>query len=180
MFCPNCGVRNLEDAKFCRSCGADIRLVPQAMTGLLVEAPPPALEVEEREKEGGKKSKRKAKEPPTLEKGLENIFVGIAFLIIFLLGFFYLRGAYMIWVWFIIPALACVGEGLGQVIRSRSSRALPTQVVARAPVAFKHAPRQSELPAPDTSEITMPPASVTEGTTRHLNAPAERGASRDS
>ncbi|MBC7933702.1 MAG: zinc-ribbon domain-containing protein [Rubrivivax sp.] len=174
MFCPNCGVRNLEDAKFCRSCGADIRFVPQAMTGHLTEVTSRPLEIEAQEKEGGKKSKRKSKEPPPLEKGIENIFVGIAFLIIFLMGLFYLRGAFMLWVWFIIPALACVGEGLGQVIRSRSSRAALPPADASAPATFKRAPRQNELPAPDTSEIIMPPASITEGTTRHLNVPADR------
>jgi hypothetical protein len=178
MFCPNCGVRNLEDAKFCRSCGADIRLVPQAMTGHLIEVASRSLEVEGQEK-SGKKSKRKVKEPPTLEKGMENIFSGIAFLIIFMLGFFYLPRAFMIWVWFIIPALGYVGEGLGQVIRSRSGRGLTTQAQTPAPISFKYAPRRSELPAPDTSEIVMPPASITEGTTRHLNIPADR-ASRDS
>ncbi|HYH85978.1 MAG TPA: zinc-ribbon domain-containing protein [Pyrinomonadaceae bacterium] len=178
MFCPNCGARNLEDAKFCRSCGADIRLVPQAMTGHLIEVATHSPEVEEQEKEGGKKSKRKAKEP-TLEKGLENIFSGIAFLIIFMLGFFYVPRAYLIWVWFIIPALGYVGEGLGQVIRSRSGRVALPNADAPTPATFKYAPRRSELPAPDTSEIVMPPASVTEGTTRHLNVPADR-ATRDS
>jgi len=174
MFCPKCGVRNLEDAKFCRSCGADIRFVPQAMTGQLPEGAFLPLEIEAQEKESGKKRKRKEKEPPTLEKGLENVFSGIAFLIIFMLGFFYMRGAFMIWVWFIIPALGYFGEGLGQVIRSRSSRAALTE--AETPAPLRYAPRQNVLPAPDTSEIIMPPASITEGTTRHLNVPADRAA----
>lgn len=178
MFCPNCGVRNLEDAKFCRSCGADIRLVPQAMTGQLPEGAYGVLEVEEHEKKGKKERKIKFKEPPTLEKGLENFFSGIAFLIIFLLGFFYLPRAFMLWVWFIIPALGYLGEGLGQVIRSRSSRAALPNADAPMPATFKPAPRQNELPALDTSEIIMPPASITESTTRHLNVPADR-ASRD-
>jgi hypothetical protein len=149
------------------------------MSGQMPEGAFGVLEVEERERKGKKERKIKFKEPPTLEKGLENIFVGIAFLIIFMLGFFYMRGAFMLWVWFIIPSLACVGEGIGQVIRSRSARFALPPADAPAPAAFKRAPRQSELPAPDTSEIIMPPASITEGTTRHLNVPADR-ASRDS
>ncbi len=37
MYCPKCGAQNIEDAKFCRGCGADIGLVPQALTGHLPE-----------------------------------------------------------------------------------------------------------------------------------------------
>src|SRR4051812_28050556 len=37
MFCPRCAAQNLEDAKFCRSCGANISLVPQAVSGDLAE-----------------------------------------------------------------------------------------------------------------------------------------------
>ena len=178
MFCPNCGVRNLDDARFCRSCGSDIHLVPQAMSGLLIENAPQALEAAEQETKSGKKRKSKVKEPPTLEKGMENIFGGIAFLIIFMLGFFYFPRGFMVWVWFIIPALGYFGEGLGQVIRWHSGRVELPNADAPAPASFKRAPRQKELQAPDTSEIVMPPSSVTEGTTRHLNVPADRS-SRD-
>src|ERR1044072_2721747 len=32
MYCPHCGVQNAEATKFCRGCGADLRLVSQAVT----------------------------------------------------------------------------------------------------------------------------------------------------
>jgi hypothetical protein len=32
MYCPHCGDPNVEDAKFCRGCGEDLRLVSQAVT----------------------------------------------------------------------------------------------------------------------------------------------------
>lgn len=35
MFCPKCAEQNLDDAKFCRACGANVSLVPQALTGSL-------------------------------------------------------------------------------------------------------------------------------------------------
>ena len=53
MFCPRCAADNSDDAKYCRACGADIHLVPQALTGLL-----PA-EVTEAEDRPAKKSKKK-------------------------------------------------------------------------------------------------------------------------
>ncbi len=177
MYCPKCGVHNLEDAKFCRSCGADIRLVPQALQGHLPEGAFGVDEVEELEEKGRKERKYKFKKPPTLEKGLENVFCGIAFLIIFMLGLFYMKGAFMIWVWFIIPALTCIGEGVGQIIRSRTAAApaLPPADTFR-PASTLPPTNAHELPAADTSEIKYPPASVTESTTRHLAAPRKRRA----
>jgi zinc ribbon protein len=179
MFCPKCGVRNLEDAKFCRSCGADIRLVSQAMSAQLPEGATRPLEVEAEGKGVEKKGKRKSKEPPPLEKGVENVFKGIAFLIIFMLGLFYFSGAFMLWIWLIIPGLAGIGEGIGQIIRSRGARPTFTNADASQPNVINRASQPNELPAADTSEIIMPPSSVTEGTTRQLAVPAER-ASRDS
>ena len=32
MYCPHCGAQNVQDAKFCRGCGEDLRLVSQAVT----------------------------------------------------------------------------------------------------------------------------------------------------
>ncbi|MCA1615825.1 MAG: zinc ribbon domain-containing protein, partial [Acidobacteria bacterium] len=109
MFCPRCATQNLDDAKFCRACGADVRLVPQALAGLM----PAGLAKEEGAGKIEKKRKKDEKDPRLLEKGMENIFVGVAFLVIFLAGLLWFRGAFMIWIWFIIPALACAGEGLG-------------------------------------------------------------------
>lgn len=169
MFCPRCATQNLDDAKFCRACGADVHLVPQALAGLLPAEPA--------KQEGGGKPGRKKKDekdPRLLEKGMENIFVGVAFLVIFLAGLLWFRGAFMIWIWFIIPALACAGEGLGQLLRSRREYRL-LMAGARPAVAFDDArarplPRASfnELAAPDTADMADSPFSVTEATTRHL------------
>jgi hypothetical protein len=32
MYCPHCGGQNAQDTKFCRGCGEDLRLVSQAVT----------------------------------------------------------------------------------------------------------------------------------------------------
>lgn len=176
MFCPRCGVKNSDDAKFCRACGADIHLVPQALSLQLPENASDVIEVEEQEEKGKKERKYKFKKPPTLEKGLENIFVGVAFLIIFMLGYFYYSGKFMFWVWLIIPALAGLGEGLGQVIRSmQARRALPNASGFR-PESFTLPPaRANELPAPDTAEIIAAhQPSVTESTTRNLVVPSQK------
>jgi hypothetical protein len=174
MFCPRCAADNQEDAKYCRACGADIHLVSQALAGMLPAVPERAGE------KPAKKSKKKDDEGKLLEKGMENIFVGLAFLLIVLGGLFYLRGAFFFWVWFIIPSLACFGEGLGQLMRSRreqrllSARAHSLNELGPAePNALYAAPRPARtVVAPDTAEMIESPFSVTEATTRHLNSRA--------
>ena len=51
MFCPKCATQNLDGASFCRACGANISLVPQALTGQMT---PTACEQEV--DEGGARS----------------------------------------------------------------------------------------------------------------------------
>ena len=174
MFCPRCAADNQTDAKYCRACGADVHLVPQALAGLLpAELPQVGARTE-------KKSKKENGDKKLLEKGMENVFVGLAFLVIFLGGLFYLRGAFFFWVWFIIPALACFGEGLGQLLRSRREYRLLlarayalNELGAAEPPALYAAPRPAPtLVAPDTAEMGESPFSVTEATTRHLNSRA--------
>jgi hypothetical protein len=172
VFCPKCGVRNVDDAKFCRACGADISLVPQALTRTLPEGAFGVLEVAEEEKKGKKHRKYKFKEPPTLEKGLAKTFEGIAYLLIVTIGFFYFFGGVFLWIWFIIPALSSFGEGIGKIIESRRAH---DALGPRAPfppgdITLPEPAPRAELATRSTSEITPQPLSVTEETTRHLDA----------
>lgn len=171
MFCPRCATQNLDDAKFCRACGADIQLVPQALAGTLPVAAAAA---------GRKGAREKGeRDPRLLEKGMENIFSGVALLLIFLGGLFWFTGGFMIWVWFIIPALGCIGKGLGQLLRSRREHRL--LLAGARPALYdeegdegdeRQLPRAGfgELAAADTAEMADSPFSVTEATTRHLAA----------
>lgn len=172
MYCPKCGMLNIEDAKYCRACGADISLVPQALTKSLPEGAQGVLEVEEEESGGRKGRKYKFKEPPTLEKGLGKVFEGIAHLMIVTLGFIYFKGWFFVWIWFLIPALSSIGEGIGQLIRAgREPKSLQPQAPFRSEAVLPPAPQPAgELAAPDTSDMGEHPFSITEGTTRHLDA----------
>ena len=172
MFCPRCGVKNVDDAKFCRACGSDISLVPQALTRSLPEGAFGVVNITEEEKQGRKKRKYKFKEPPTLEKGLSKCMEGLAYLIICFIGFRYFFGAIFLCIWFIIPALSTFGEGVGQIIRSRSDRGALHPHTPLHPDDFLPAPAHAadELTPRATAEIPPTPLSVTEGTTRHLDA----------
>ena len=113
---------------------------------------------------------------------MEYLFVGLAFILIVLGGLFYMRGAFFLWIWFIIPAFACFGEGMGQLLRSRRehrllmARARAGELGATGPRPLFAPPQPARtLAAPDTAEIVESPFSVTEATTRHLNGRVGNG-----
>jgi hypothetical protein len=170
MFCPRCATENANNASFCRACGADLRLVPQALTGHLPATVSGA--------QTDVLAKRKEPSPARLDRIFERIFVGLAFLAIVLGGLFFFRGGFMIWIWFIIPAFASIGSGIGSYLRYREERRQGSLSEAQAPERLRAAETNAAPPAllaRDTSEMfslssSVPPPSVTENTTRHLDA----------
>lgn len=151
MFCPKCATQNLDGASFCRSCGANISLIPQALTGQLVR---PNEEESLTEEERCLTSGRRGREL-TLETAFKNLFLGVAFLVI----------AYALarsigagwWFWMLIPAFMMMGTGIAQYIRLRDRQNNSKPALPR--------------PVRPTEHLMPPPAaSVTEGTTRHLSS----------
>lgn len=173
MYCPNCAAQNVEGARYCRSCGADISLVPQALTGRLSSA------LAEAEDEGvgrrGRRRRRREKEPATVEGGIKNIFVGVAFFLVAFSVYRFMPGGFVWWYWMLIPAFAAAGEGVGQIMRARREQHMLTPPFRpAATTSVPPAARLNELPPRDTSEIYTPPGSITEGTTRHLDATRDK------
>ena len=156
MFCPKCATQNLDGASFCRSCGANISLVPQALSGQLVQPQPPVTEVD------GACRTRRGREL-TLEEPFKKFFMGIAFVIIAIV---LSRGiGYGWWFWMLIPAFVLMGTGLAQFLRLQEhakKAALAPPPMGRA---FAETPRAPE-------GLRAPVSSVTEGTTRHLGVEA--------
>ena len=167
MYCPKCAAQNLDDAKFCRACGADISLVPQAVAGELAER---LAAVEG----GGGNQCAPGKEAPSVEGAVVSLFMGAAFLVIALA--LSMSGSGMNW-WFymLIPSFIFFGKGGGALVRIREDRLRPASP-AYAPATTQLSPprRASALPPRDTGEMIAPPASVTEATTRHLGVAVER------
>ncbi|HJU93378.1 MAG TPA: zinc ribbon domain-containing protein [Pyrinomonadaceae bacterium] len=157
MFCPKCATQNLDGASFCRTCGANISLVPQALTGQITK---PAEEVDE----GGRRHGKEL----TLEQAFKNVGMGIAFLLISIV---LSRSGQGWWFWFLIPTFIFMATGVAQCIRLRQKdkrESLQAPPVGRAfPDRF-----QAEMPARPTDELMAPVPSVTEGTTRHLGVEA--------
>ena len=153
MFCPKCATQNLEGASFCRSCGANISLVPQALTGQLQQ--PPVNEVD------GFCRTRRGREL-TLEQPFKNFFLGIAFVIISIVLSRSIGQGW--WFWMLIPAFLLMANGVAQFIRLQE-HAKRTSLAPPPIRSFVEAP-------PRTQELRGPVASVTEGTTRHLGVEA--------
>jgi len=170
LFCPKCATQNLDGASFCRGCGANISLVPQAMTGQAVQ-PQPLDEVEE---SGGRTRRGKRAREASLDHAFKNIFMGIAFLIVAIALSRSIGAGW--WFWMLLPAFSMMGTGIAQYIRLKEqekksmlvSGPLNKTLPDRRPYS---APRN--LPGRNTGELMPPVPSVTEGTTRHLGAEAK-------
>ena len=171
MYCPKCATQNLEDAKFCRSCGADISLVPDAVSGHLTERLAAADAGTRRTRHGRRKG------PPSIERAVSSLFTGIAFFVIAFAVREYAPAGHIWWFWMFLPAFAGLGDAVATYMKIREDRlglAPPRQSFAPAQSSVAAPPRAAELSAPrDTGRMVAPP-SVTEGTTRHLGVPVER------
>ncbi len=159
MFCPKCATQNGDGASFCRSCGANISLVPQALTGQMTRTPDETnLTTDE---QCGPKGKQL-----TLDQAFKNVFLGIAFLIIAIVLSRTIGQVW--WFWMLIPAFSLAGVGIGQFMRIREREKRELQTPTANTRTFPARPTAPPLHAPNTEHLMPPAPSVTEGTTRHL------------
>jgi hypothetical protein len=164
MFCPKCATQNVDGASFCRACGANISLVPQALTGQLPTAPQDDYSNREL-----RRRKRRGREP-SLDEGIRHLMMGIGFVVVSILISKYSPAGHIWWYWMLIPAFTFLGRGIADLVRVAQLRSAapktqsPPQI--SAPGSFDN------LPSRSTAALMPPVPSVTEGTTRHLGAEA--------
>ena len=168
MFCPKCATQNLEGASFCRSCGANISLIPQALSGQPVQ---PVQYDPIDNSRAARRARRREKEP-SLDHAFRNGFMGIAFLIVAIAVARTPGGAFW-WYWMLIPAFSMMATGISQYLRIKERD-------KKAELEGPHQPmldrggwvQPQSVNAPRGGELRAPVPSVTEGTTRHLGAEA--------
>lgn len=165
MFCPKCASQNVDGAHFCRACGANISLVPQALAGQFPVAPT--------EESSGRGRRGRREKEPTEAEGVRNVVSGFGFIAVAIALAIFGRpiGAQVWWFWMLIPAFALLGKGISEIIRADRLKTAPPSNQQQMP----YAPPYEALPPNNANESRGPVASVTEGTTRHLGTePATR------
>ncbi len=180
MYCPKCAAQNIDDAQFCRACGANISLVSQALSGNPPAAsivPPlaPMIEMQGFDL----RNRRKDNQPLSNERGIRHFFMGVGFLFVAIcLALFSEHGQNDWWYWMLIPAFSLMGGGVAEIIRCKQNTrsAMPSEQTALSPEqpaaqAIPPASQMNQVAARNTAEMAPPP-SVTEGTTRHLGSEA--------
>lgn len=169
MYCPKCGVENNSEVRFCRKCGAELEAVAALIDGRLV--------VSDSAKPNGFFSE------PSWEKALVPFFFGVAIMIAsFILGFDPNTGEPRPWLAFLFLAFPIIGFGIAQIIKVSNKEkekgrspitvraATPGEVpgVARKELSESRTDYVSPDEGADQRTPDLVPASVVEGTTRHL------------
>jgi zinc-ribbon domain len=177
MFCPKCGTENLESASFCRGCGSNIALVPQALTGTLRD--PAARDDQplsrrerreiERERREERKREREGRKKASVEHAVVPFFGGIGFVVVAFAIMFFMPGGAEWGFWMFIPAFFMIGAGVSEYMRWKQSQKSAPSVPAYTPPSVLSAPHTAaELRPPRATAEIYAPGSVTEGTTKLL------------
>lgn len=181
MYCPNCAAQ-VDGMKFCRQCGANVSLVPQALTGQLPvaqpEQPVSGLAYDKRGR------RHRHNRPASMESAGKEFFGGLGFLVLSLAIWQFFPGGKFWWFWMLLPAFGAMGKGIGQYLSLREQQRQFHPPHYNAAVGLPFVPPQPQIPVPTTSELKLPeravgaPQSITEHTTRHLDAAPKRESER--
>jgi len=168
MYCPNCAA-TIDGVKFCRSCGSNVSLIPQAMSGQLPQSDDAKDKLRQGHHHWDWGHHRQLKREPSIERAMSCFFSGMGFLLAAMFVVFFSPSGFR-WGWaFLFPAFGLFGAGVGQYLQlkelQRQQRPL-NQPEAR-PAADQPSGQSPMLSAPTTSELIKPP-SVSEHTTRRL------------
>ena len=154
MYCPACAAP-IDGMRYCRACGANVSLVPQALSGQLSSTPatPPVPSSDKGRREG-------SADVPSVESISKSLFSGVGMLLVSLLVWRFFPGGAFWWFWLLIPAFASIGQGLGKYWQLRREEERPFDRRVERPAAVR----------PQTPAGLFEPGqgSVTEQTTRRL------------
>jgi hypothetical protein len=158
MYCPACAAP-IDGMRYCRACGANVSLIPQALSGQLSAAPPnpQAPAIPSGSKEG------RPRKPPSVESISKSLFGGVGMFVVALLVWRFFPAGALWWFWLLIPAFGSIGHAVGQYWQLRRDEA-----------SVRLSPGQVSSPARPPSPAGLfetGQGSVTDQTTRHLGGP---------
>jgi hypothetical protein len=162
MYCPTCSTKNQDDVKFCRQCGANLSLVPQALTGQL----PPAST--------GRHGRDEDKHSPSMEGAIQKGIAGLGFIFVAIACLFFAPAGRIWWFWMLIPAFGTLGKSAAEFFsaKNRSQSAPQTnQLPQYQQPAIPPPPASVDYRPRNTGEMVQPPPSVTESTTKLFDPP---------
>ena len=188
MFCPNCGIQVTDDNKFCRSCGANLRGVRDAMLSRDEKidwnktwVANMFLSEEERDRIRGITPEKKRNNE--MREGVLTAVVGLGvmiFLYYFLIPIANKQGGdnaeiiRSLWLVGIIPLLIGIAMVFNAMIFGTREMKLSKQRMRDLPEPVKN---PAQIEAKTTNELVMTPdSSVTEDTTAHLPEHAKKNA----
>lgn len=169
MYCPHCGTQNIQETKFCRSCGEDLRLVSQAVTKSLPLVIAQRVDEAIDKGRGGWRSYQLFRREHRKAYGQSLMALSSLFIIVWILmlghgsvpfasGFLLVMTLSMLF-----TSLHDIWTKKRQASRTQETKELPSSLSTR------------ELAAP----LEEPASSVTESTTRRLKVEAGRKIKED-
>jgi len=156
MYCPQCGIQNDDETKFCRGCGENLKVISQAMSRRL-----PVILASKMDAYLERKNSRIRRD------SIYNFFGGCLFIFIGLYSVISTGGFWSSSWYFAVVGFFMLVWSLWDHMVYKRSLSLDVRVVRGPPTA-------DELAQIDAAQIVEPLASITESTTQHLDATIER------
>lgn len=198
MFCPQCGASQSEEQKFCKTCGANLQAVRQAV---VVREPGDRFDwsktwvadmflSESERKRRNEEIERQRGITPEVKRYNEikaGVITGSVGLAVMIFLYVIMQGIILggkvphetaeilsrVWVAGVVPLFV----GLGLIVNGAFVSKRQVEVMrgrTAGPHALGEGAAPQALPSADTSEFVPASLSVTEGTTRHLGGPVAK------
>jgi hypothetical protein len=170
MYCPNCAAQ-IDGVRFCRSCGANVSLVSQALNGQIAPAGdrggdpfescwqslPARGQIAPAGDRGGDGQGGRS---PSIEAAASSFFSGIGLFIAAFAALSFAPAGRLWWFWILIPAFGSMGHGVGKYLRYREHLRLRSG----PPSLFSpQVPDTGQLPASKPAMATLPGSPIPKG-----------------
>ena len=199
MFCPQCGAKQSDELRFCKSCGANLYAVRQ-----MVATPEPGEKFDwsktwVAEMFFSEAERKRRKEELDRQRGITPevkrhneikagvitgcVGLGLAIFLKFLFEGIILGGNIppnaveiigRLWIVGVIPFLLGIALIINGLFVSKSLVKILQQESEKGPDALAKGPEPHALRSADTTEFTPSPFSVTEETTKHLGSSGQK------